>query len=91
MNDTPLNALTLVRQALSRYTDTPLDAMQLDTKLADIQIDSLTLAELLFELEDQLHVSMSEPANMPQSVGDLVALVQPYMASADAAKLRSAA
>lgn len=79
MSDKTAYALNLVRNALSKYTDTPLDQILPDTKLADIQIDSLTLAELLFELEDQLGVTMAEPPSLPQSVADLLTLVDPYL------------
>jgi acyl carrier protein len=77
MNDHTAHALNLVRQALGKYTDTPIDNIQLDTVLVDIQIDSLTLAELLFELEDQLHTTISETGSLPQHVSDLVELILP--------------
>lgn len=81
MNTTTLHALNVVRTALARYTDAAPDQMQPDTKLADIQIDSLTQAELLFELEDQLNVRMAEPPAPPQTIADLIALVEPYIAT----------
>lgn len=77
MNDQTAYALNLVRQALSHYTDAPINNIQLDTALADIQIDSLTLAELLFELEDRLGTSISETSTLPKHVSDLVELILP--------------
>ena len=82
MTETATTALNLVRQALTKYTDTPIDQIQLDTVLADIQIDSLTLAELMFELEDRLGVSMAEAPTLPKQVADLIALVEPYLSQA---------
>ncbi len=71
--------LDLVRQALIRYTDTPTEQIQLDSVLADLQIDSLTLAELLFELEDRLCTPIAEATEVPKRVSDVVALILPYI------------
>jgi acyl carrier protein len=81
MTQTPLPAdgFTLVRQALTKYTDTPAAQIELTTALADIDIDSLTLAELLFELEDRLGVSIAETSTLPTLVSELVTLVEPYL------------
>jgi len=80
MTDAGANlGLDLVRQALSRYTDTPVDQIHPETLLADINVDSLTLAELLFELEDRLKVTMAEPTEPPQTIADLLVLVRPYL------------
>lgn len=83
MNDPDTHALQLVRQALGRYTDASPQEIQMDTALADIQIDSLTLAELLFELEDQLGTTLSETSTLPVHVSDLVTLVSPYLVHDD--------
>ena len=72
-------ALDLLRQSLSQFTDAPYEAIVPDAALADLQVDSLTLAELLFELEDRLAVTMPEPAERPQTVGDLLRLVEPLL------------
>ena len=80
MNPRTETALTLVRESLARYTDTPVADMAMDTVLADIQIDSLTLAELLFELEDQLGTTIPEATEVPKQIGDIVALIEPYVA-----------
>ncbi len=88
MNSLTSTGLQLVRQALQRYTDTPSDQIGLDTVLSDIQVDSLTLAELLFELEDRLHTTISEAKDMPRLVSDVVSLILPYL---DSAHLPSAA
>ena len=79
MTDRTQAALAVVREALSRYTDAQPGDMQLDTALPDIQIDSLTLAELLFELEDRLNTTIPETTAVPRRVGDLVALVEPLL------------
>lgn len=70
-------ALAVVRDTLTRYIDAPLEAMQLDTTLADLSVDSLTVAELMFELEDRLGVTLSETTAVPQTLRDVVALILP--------------
>ncbi len=78
-----IDALTLVRQALTKYTDTPPESIEMSTVLADIEVDSLTLAELLFELEDRLGVTIEETKELPRQVSELVAMVEPYLPAAD--------
>lgn len=79
MNSKTTYAFGLVQQALSKYTDIPDGGIQMDTALLDLQIDSLTLAELLFELEDSVGTSISDVATPPKLVGELVALVEPFI------------
>jgi acyl carrier protein len=79
VNNPSEQGLGLVRQALARYTDTPVERIELDTVLADIQIDSLTLAELLFELEDRLGKDLSDTHEIPRRVSDVVALIVPHL------------
>ncbi len=82
MNTPTAIGLNLVRQALVRYSDTPSDQIQLDTVLADIQVDSLTLAELLFELEDRLNTTIADATEVPKLVSDVVTLILPYLDNA---------
>jgi acyl carrier protein len=77
----PSTALEIVRQALSKHTETPMSAMHLDTRLVDIEIDSLALGELLFALEDKLEVELVETSALPETIADLVVLIQPYLGS----------
>lgn len=79
MSDLENLTLNLVQQALSQYVDVPVERMTPDAQLQDLQIDSLTLAELLFEIEDRLGVELSETDVIPKTVGDLVRLVQPHI------------
>ncbi len=79
MNDKTAYALNLVRQALARYTDTPAEQIQPESSLIDLQIDSLTLAELLFELEDRLGATISESTTAPRLISDILMLVEPFI------------
>lgn len=79
MNSSPLTSLDLVRQVLAQYCDAPPDSIVADAELAELKIDSLTLAELLFELEDRIGVTIAEAATPPQRIADILALIEPHM------------
>ncbi|WP_295958397.1 phosphopantetheine-binding protein [Rhodoferax sp.] len=79
MTEKEMHALNIVRSSLERYTDSPAEAIGMETLLADIQVDSLTTAELLFELEDWLETTIPETPSLPQSVSDLVSMLEPYL------------
>jgi acyl carrier protein len=72
-------ALGLLRQVLGQFTDAPAEQIVPEAELASLQVDSLTLAEMLFELEDRLGVTMAEPASPPRTVADMLALIEPYL------------
>ena len=88
MTTTPMTALDLVRQVLGHYSDAPVDSIVPEAELAALQVDSLTLAELLFELEDRIGVTIAEPAERPTSIADILVLVEPHM---DLIRAKSAA
>jgi acyl carrier protein len=50
-----------------------------EATLEDLNVDSLSLAEMLFALEDTLGTSIAEPTQRPQTVADLQTLVEPFM------------
>jgi len=83
MNAKTAYALTMVQQALANYTDVPASEIHLDTALADLQVDSLTLAELLFELEDHLGTTISDVGGVPRLVSDIIALIEPFIKEQD--------
>lgn len=72
-------ALDLLRQVLSHFTDVPPEQIVPEAELAALQVDSLTLAEMLFELEDRIGVTMTEPAERPTRVADILVLIEPHL------------
>lgn len=80
-----LSALELVRQALSHYADVAPELIVPEVRLDAIGVDSLTLAELLFELEDQIGLTIPEGRTAPHLVSDIVRLIEPYLEQAQAA------
>jgi len=77
-------ALNLLHQVLGHFTDAAPEQIVPEAALTDLQVDSLTLAEMLFELEDRLGVTLPEPAVRPQTVADVLGLIEPYLAQISA-------
>ena len=53
--------------------------------LADLGVDSLMLAELMFEAEDNLGISIDSDVDIPKTVGDMVSLLDGLLAAKAAA------
>ena len=43
--------------------------------LADLGVDSLLLAEMMFEAEDRLGISIAADVRVPKTVGEMVSLI----------------
>lgn len=52
-----------------------------ETLLADLGVDSLMMLELIFEFEDQFGITLPEDLKSPQTVGEMVALMDGLIAS----------
>lgn len=51
------------------------------TELATLGVDSLSMLELVFEIEEKFDVKVEEDTPPPRSCGDLVALIERLAAS----------
>ena len=49
--------------------------------LAELGVDSLMLAELMFEAEDRLGISIDSDVAIPKTVGDMVQLIDALLAA----------
>ena len=76
-----LTALDVLRRVLGRFSDVAPEQVVPEAELSVLQIDSLTLAELLFELEDLVGTPMADPAAPPTHVSDLLLLIEPHLAA----------
>ncbi|MDA1118840.1 MAG: phosphopantetheine-binding protein [Proteobacteria bacterium] len=47
-----------------------------DTELASLGVDSLSLLELLFEIEEKFSVTVDQDTALPKKCGELVALIE---------------
>ncbi len=74
-----MDSLTLIRQVIQKYCDAPPESIVPEATLEDLNVDSLSLAEMLFALEDTLGTSIAEPTQRPQTVADLMKLIEPFM------------
>lgn len=79
MSASEMDSLTLIRQVIGKYCDAAPEAVVPEATLADLNVDSLSLAEMLFALEDSLGQSIAEPTERPQTVADLQRLIEPFM------------
>lgn len=52
-----------------------------EANLVDLGVDSLMLAELMFEAEDRLGVSIDSNVAIPKTVGDMVTLLDELQAA----------
>lgn len=80
MSAPELDSLTLIRQVIGKYCDAPPEKVVPEATLAELNVDSLSLAEMLFALEDTLGTSIAEPTERPTTIADLQRLIEPFMA-----------
>lgn len=76
-----MQSTELIRQFLhERLGVDPQQAVS-SAHLADLGIDSLMLAELMFEVDERLGVAIESGMTAPKTVGDLVALIDTLQAA----------
>lgn len=51
-----------------------------DAAMADLGLDSLSLAELLFDIEDTFHIQVKAEGHALRTFGDAVALIDRHIA-----------
>lgn len=71
----------LIRQFLHERVGTNPEQVVNDALLADLGVDSLMLAELMFEAEDRLGIAIDSNVTIPKSVGDMVQLIDSLLAA----------
>jgi acyl carrier protein len=70
-----MQSTELIRQFLHERVGTQPDQVFDAALLADLGVDSLMLAELMFEAEDRLGISIDSNVTVPKTVGDMVRLI----------------
>lgn len=78
-----MDSTELIRKFLSDRTGAEPARMVDDALLADLGVDSLMLAELMFEAEDRLGITIDlEPSQaMPQTVGEMRKIIDDLLAA----------
>ncbi len=74
-----MQALELIRRGIAANTDIDPGTITLDSHLDEIGIDSFTLLELIFTLEEEMNIELGNDVGTPETVRDLVEILDPYV------------
>lgn len=73
------STLKILQDFLQERTEIDPTRVTLDATLEELEIDSLTQLELLFEFEEKLGISIPDVEERPKTIGDLVTLVEQHV------------
>jgi acyl carrier protein len=76
-----MQSTELIRQFLHDRLGADPASVVHESLLVDLGVDSLMLAELMFEAEDRLGISIGSDVVPPKTVGDMVALIDTLQAA----------
>ena len=79
-----MQSIELIRQFLHERVGTDPNKILEGALLADLGVDSLMLAELIFEAEDRFGISIESDVEIPKSVGEMVSLIDAVLAAKSA-------
>jgi acyl carrier protein len=79
---------TMKRIIVKDYELAP-ERLRPDTPLADIDLDSLAITELIFALEDEFNVTAKTNGQGMQTLGDIAAYIDQLIAERDAPAART--
>ncbi len=82
---TASNTLTLLKSTLQKLGKIDPSTVTLEASLSSLNIDSLMLLDLLFEVEDKLGIRIPNDTPNPNTIGELVDLVDDIRAKTAAA------
>ena len=75
-----MQSIELIRQFLHERVGTQPDQVVEEALLAELGVDSLMLAELMFEAEDRLGITIDSNVSIPKTVGEIVLLINEMLA-----------
>lgn len=70
-----MDSLTIIREFLDSRLEIAPETVLPEAKLDDLDVDSLMLAEIVFEFEDRFNLILPRNLKGPRTVGELVALM----------------
>jgi len=70
-----MDSLTIIREFLDSRLEIAPERVLPEAKLDDLGVDSLMLAEIVFEFEDRFNLTLPRNLKSPRTVGELVALM----------------
>lgn len=71
-----MDILSTIRAFLIERTNLQPEQIVPEAKLKDLAIDSLMLLELIFECEEKLDIKIEQDMQTPETIGDLIAIVE---------------
>jgi acyl carrier protein len=71
-----MDTLQLLHEFLKRRVSNPPESISTDMRLEDIGVDSLTLLDLMFDMEDKFGVRMPDDLPRPETVGELIEIFE---------------
>lgn len=76
-----MQSIELIAKFLKDRLGAERDQVVESAVLVDLGVDSLMLAELMFEAEDNLGISIDSDVEIPKTVGEMVALLDGLLAA----------
>lgn len=73
-----MDTLELLKEFIKQHVDNPPENLMLESRLDAIGVDSLTLLELMFDLEDKYGIHLPGDLPPPETVGQLVKLFEKF-------------
>ena len=70
-----MDSLTIIREFLDSRLEIAPETVLPEAKLDDLDVNSLMLAEIVFEFEDRFNLTLPRNLKSPRTVGELVALM----------------
>ena len=75
-----MDSIGLIREFLKDRLGVEPDSVVPPAPLADLGVDSLMMLELMFEFEDRFDIKLASDLKTPQTVGEMVALMDGLIA-----------
>jgi acyl carrier protein len=76
------NNLAMLKEFLDKHVKNPPENLTSETRLDNIGLDSMSMLELIFDIEDKYGVHLPDDMPTPETVGQLMALVEKYKPAA---------
>ena len=70
--------LALIKEFLDKHVKNPPGNLTPETTFESLGLDSMSMLELLFEIEDKYGIHIPETVSAPNTIRDLVKLVERY-------------
>ena len=70
-----MSTLTVVQELIAKSAEVPIERLEPNRPLQELDVDSLTVLEVMFDLEEKFEIKMPEervPVRTVQDIADLV-------------------